>query len=61
MPGSQCAVVIGTQLPTQKKLLVMGWEDMLQVNNPAGSLNAGGHIVGFVEPTLPLCYSLLVW
>lgn len=61
MPGSQCAVVIGTQLPTQKKLLVTGREDMLQVNSPAGSLNAGGRIVGFVELTLPLCYSLLVW
>lgn len=42
MPGSQCAVVIGTQLPTQKKLLVTGREDMLQVNSPAGSLSAWG-------------------
>lgn len=42
-------MVIGTQLPTQKKLLVMEREDMLQVNSPAGSLSARDCIVGFLE------------
>lgn len=61
MPGSQCAVVIGTQLPTQKKLLVMGREDMLQINSPSGSLSAGGPHIGIRGEggLLPMSGSLL--